>query len=99
MLFHAKIESTYAKIVFPSGLLFDKESNNYRTPRVNVIVELMSCFTNTQEPIEYKWLLTSFKKLEYRDFDPGIKRIFDDEVKPVYLDKHFLKKEPGCSSR
>ena len=40
------------EIVFPDGLLFDKETNNYRTQRVNVIVELMSCFTNNSGEIK-----------------------------------------------
>jgi hypothetical protein len=47
-----------------------------------------------KEPSDYRWLLTLFRKLEYRDWELGNKSIFDDEMKPI-LDKHFLKEEKG----
>jgi hypothetical protein len=42
-----------------------------------------------EEPTDYRWLLTLFRKLSYVDWELGNKSIFDDEVRPI-LDKHFI---------
>lgn len=52
--------------------------------------EIRDYFKN--ETFDYRWLLTLFKKLEYRDWALGNKSIFDGEVQPI-LNKHFTKIE------
>lgn len=38
--FHAKME--IQNIIFPEGILYDRENSNYRTPKINSVIRLIT---------------------------------------------------------
>jgi site-specific DNA recombinase len=45
--FHAKME--IQNIIFPEGILYDRENGNYRTPKVNSVIRLITSIARSLE--------------------------------------------------